>query len=52
MDRLEVAPAFFTWDYENHPDHAAYVWTKKVDPPTYKRPLFMDFALTFDGLIE
>lgn len=58
IDRIEVAPFFFVWDYEidNSPsiDNSAYCWTNDITHAKYTHngKLYMDFMLKCDALRE
>lgn len=55
VNRVEVAPFFFSWDYENRPDEAAYCWTKDkngIKYPYYAQPNFKMFELACHALVE
>lgn len=57
IDRVEVAPFFFAWDYQidDSPsiETSAYCWTNKITHAkyTHQGKLFMDFSLKCDALI-
>jgi hypothetical protein len=49
----EAMPFFFSWDYENHPNEAAFCFTSgKIPPAKYSDPQFMSVSLPVDALIE
>lgn len=53
INRIEVAPFFFSWDYESYSADAAYCWTTKpVKHPYYDQPNFMTFMLDCAAVVE
>jgi hypothetical protein len=49
----EIKPFIFSWDYENHPNEAAFCFTSgKIPPARYSEPNFMSISLPVDALIE
>ncbi len=52
IDRIEVAPFFFSWDYEDYQADAAYCWTRKITHPYYELPNFHQFKLDCDAVVE